>query len=283
MKRILGIVASPRKLGNCEILARVIMEAAGPGNLLEMVRLTDLDIKGCRACYACLPKEAACVIDDDLGFLLGKIRDADAVVIAAPCYILGPNWSIKKLQDRFVSIGNKFEQFAGKPCVTATAYGAPNWQGYTEQALNLTARFLNLNLVDSGVFFGAHPAEVIEKPAGLQRARQLGQALFDPGYRRTAKTSECPVCWSDILSYDGEKVVCPFCGTRGEIKVEGEKAGLVFYPRDDHRFTDEGRRRHFDTYLNSKKQEFLSKRHYYKELQIPYRDNSFWVTPDKKD
>lgn len=30
---------------------------------------------------------------------------------------------------------------------------------------NLTARFLNLNLVNSAVFFGAHPAEAIEKPA----------------------------------------------------------------------------------------------------------------------
>ena len=283
MKRILGIVASPRKQGNCEILTKVIMEAAGPDNLLEMIRLTDLDIKGCRACYSCLPDDAACVIDDDLGFLLEKVRSADAVVIAAPCYILGPNASIKKLQDRFVSIGNKYGQFAGKPCVTVTAYGAPDWEGYTEQALNLTARFLNLRLVDSGVFFGAHPAEVIEKPADLQRARQLGKALFDPDYKRTAKASECPVCWSDILKYDGDKVVCPFCGTRGEIKVEGEKAGLSFYPEEHHRFTDEGRTHHFDTYLNSKKQEFLNKRKHYKELQVPYRDTNYWVAPDKKD
>lgn len=283
MKKILGIVASPRKVGNCEILTRVIMEAAGPDNELEMVRLTDLDIKGCRACYSCLPKEAACVIEDDLAFLLEKIRNADAVVIAAPCYILGPNGSIKKLKDRFVSIGNKFEQYAGKPCVTVTTYGAPNWEGYTEQALNLTARFLNLNLVDSAVFFGASPAEVIEKPADLQRAQQLGRALFDPDYRRTPKENECPVCWSDILKYDGTNVICPFCGTGGEIKAEGEKVKLIFYPKDDHRFTNEGRRRHFEVYLSSKKQEYISKRKYYQELQSPYRENSYWVTPDKRE
>ncbi len=135
MRRILGIVASPRKVGNSEILVKVIMEAAGPDNELEMIRLTDLDIKGCRACYSCLPQEAACIIEDDLAFLLEKVRNADAVVIAAPCYMLGPNGSIKKLKDRFVSIGNKFEQFAGKPCVTVTTYGAPNWEGYTEQEI----------------------------------------------------------------------------------------------------------------------------------------------------
>lgn len=280
MKRILGIVSSPRKLGNCEVLTRVIMEAAGSNNVLEMIRLTDLDIKGCRACYACLPKEASCVINDDLAFLLDRIRYSDAVVIAAPCYILGPHGSIKKLQDRFVSIGNKYEQYAGTPCVTVTAYGAPGWLGYAEPALNLTARFLNLNLIESAVFFGASPAEVIEKPADLQRARQLGSALFDPGYRRTAKENECPVCWSDILKYNGEDVICPFCGTRGEIKVEGGKSKLVFYPKDDHRFTDEGRRRHFEVYLNSKKQEYISKRKHYQELQRPYRETSYWVTPD---
>lgn len=281
MKRILGIVASPRKLGNCEILTKVIMEAAGENNQLEMIRLTDLDIKGCRACYSCLPKDVACSIEDDLNFLLDKINNSDAVVIAAPCYILGPHSSIKQFQDRFLSIGNKYEQFSGKPCVAITTYGAQGWDGYAEPALNLTARFLNLKLVDSAVFFGAHPAEVIEDPDDLQRAQQLGKALFDPSYKRPARENECPVCWSDIFRYDGEKVICPFCGSRGEIIVKGAKAKLIFYPKDNHRFSDEGRLKHFDTYLNSKKQEFLNNRQHYKELQSPYRDSSYWVTPDK--
>ncbi len=282
MKRILGIVASPRRVGNCEILTRVIMEAAGPGNKLEMIRLTDLDIKGCRACYSCLPEDAACVIEDDLAFLLDKISLADAVVIAAPCYILGPGGSIKRLKDRFLAMGNKFERFAGKRCVTVTTYGAPNWEGYAEQALNLTARFLNLDLVDSAVFFGASPGEAIEEPANLKRARQLGRALLDPGCGRRPKDNECPVCWSNILKFDGAAVICPFCGTRGEIKADGEKARLTFYPREDHRFSDAGRRRHH-AYLDKKKQEYINKRKHYQELQSPYRETGYWVTPNKKE
>jgi multimeric flavodoxin WrbA len=281
LKRILGIVASPRKLGNCEVLTKVIMEAAGENNQLEMIRLTELDIKGCKACYSCLPKDLTCGIKDDLNYLLDKIRISDAVVFAAPCYILGPQSSIKQLQDRFLSIGNKYDQFFGKPCVTITTYGAYGWDGYAEPALNLTARFLNLNLIDSAVFFGAHPAEAIEDNNNLQRAQQLGKALFDPGYKRTSRENECPVCWSDILRYDGEKVICPFCGTRGEIKVEGAKAKLIFYPKDNHRFSNEGRQKHFNAYLNGKKQEFLNNRQHYKELQSPYRNTSYWVTPDK--
>jgi len=282
LKRVLGIVASPRKLGNCEILAKVIMEAAGSNNQLEMIRLTDLNIKGCKACYACLPKEASCGIEDDLNFLLERIRLADAVVLAAPCYFLGPHSSVKKLQDRFLSVGNNYEQYSGKPCVTVTTYGVPGWDGYTEPALNLTVRFLNLHLVDSASFLGANPAEVLEDPVNLKRAQQLGQALFDPGYRRVPKANECPVCWSDILRYDGKNVICPFCGTIGEFRAEGKEVVLDFYPKADHRFSEEGRRHHFDVFLKGKKQEFLEKRQHYKELQNPYRYTSYWVPPDQK-
>jgi len=271
LKRVLGIVASPRKLGNCEILTKEIMEATGAINQMELIRLTDLDLKGCRACYACLPKEASCVLEDDLNFLLEKIRLADAVVFAAPCYFLGPHSSIKKFQDRFLSIGNNYEQYAGKPCVTVTTYGVPGWDGYTEPALNLTARFLNLHLVESASFLGANPAEVLEDPANLKKAQQMGRALFDPGYRRTPKANECPVCWSNILKYDKNKVTCPFCGTTGEFKTEGKEVKMQFYPVTNHRFSDEGRRHHFDVFLKSKKQEFLAKKQHYKELQDPYR------------
>ena len=279
MKRILGIVASQRIAGNSEILAKVAMEAAGADSQMEMIRLTDLDIKACKACYACLPPDVPCRIKDDLNYLLDKIRAADAVVLAAPCYFLGPHGSIKVLQDRFLSVGNKFQEFSGKPCITITTYGVPGWEGYAEAALNLTARFLNLHLVDSASFLGANPAEVLEDPINLEKARQMGRGLIDPKYRRSSKANECPICWSDILRFDGKMVICPFCGTKGEIKVEGQEAKLVFHPQDNHRFCEEGRRHHFDVFLNGKKQEFIAKRKHYKELQIPYRSINWWVSP----
>lgn len=279
MKRILGIVASQRMAGNSEILAKVAMEATGADNQMEMIRLTDLDIKACKACYTCLPPDVPCHIKDDLNFLLDKIRAADAVVLAAPCYFLGPHGSIKMLQDRFLSVGNKSQEFSGKPCITITTYEVPSWEGYAEAALNLTARFLNLHLIDSASFLGANPAEVLEDPINLEKARQMGRGLIDPKYQRSSKDNECPVCWSDILRFDGKMVTCPFCGTKGEIKVEGQEAKLVFHPQANHRFSEEGRHHHFDVFLNGKKQEFIAKRKHYKELQIPYRSINWWVSP----
>lgn len=44
MKRVLGIVASPRNLGNSEILMKAAMEASGADEL-DMIRLTKLNLK----------------------------------------------------------------------------------------------------------------------------------------------------------------------------------------------------------------------------------------------
>ncbi len=279
VKRILGIVASQRVLGNSEILTKAAMEATGADSQKEMIRLTDLDLKSCKACYKCLPPDVPCHINDDLNFLLDKIRAADAVVFAAPCYFLGPQGSIRILQDRFLSVSNKAREFSGKPCISIMSYGARGMEGYAEAALNLTPRFLNLNLIDSASFFGASPAEVLEDPKNLERVRQMGRGLVDPNYKRDFKANECPVCWSDIFRYDGKELICPFCSTKGEIKVEGQEVKMVFYPRANHRFSEEGRHEHFDVYLNNKKREFLAKRHHYQELQKPYRSLDWWVSP----
>jgi multimeric flavodoxin WrbA len=281
MKRVLGIIASPRKLGNSEILTKAAMAATGADNQLNLIRLTELDIRPCKACYSCLPKDKPCVIKDDLSFLLEEIRLADAVVLAAPCYSLGPNSTIKAFQDRFLSVENKHEQYAGKPCLTITTYGVSGWSGYTEAALNLTAKLFNWRLVDCESFLGANPASVLEDPVNLKRVQQMGRALFEPGYRRISRANECPVCWSDILRFDGKNVICPLCGTKGEIIVEGEEVKLKFSPEVNYRWSKVGIQQHLG-FLNDKKQEFLANRKLYKELQQPYRVIGSWLTPEQK-
>ena len=280
MKRVLGIVASPRKLGNSEILMKAAMVASGADELY-MIRLTDLNLKPCQACYRCLPKDKSCVLEDYLEFVLDNIRKADAVVIAAPCYVFGPNANIKLLQDRMLSTGSKIEQYDGKPCITITTYGRPGVEGYAESALNVTAHFLGLKLVDSASFLGANPASVLEDPANLQRVQSMGRALFDPSYRRTPRPYECPACWSDVLKYNGKEVICPMCGSKGELVLDGSEVRMKFSTQI-HRFSLEGKREHMEEFLPAKKAEFREKREQYKELQKPYREIGKWITPGEK-
>ena len=69
-KRVLGIVGSPRRGGNTEIMVNEVLAGAqAAGALTEKVILSELDITPCRACNGCR-KTGACVQRDDMPALL---------------------------------------------------------------------------------------------------------------------------------------------------------------------------------------------------------------------
>ena len=53
--KVLGLVASPRNLGNSEILVKEMLASLPYTIEKEMIRLSALAIQPCKACYACLP------------------------------------------------------------------------------------------------------------------------------------------------------------------------------------------------------------------------------------
>ena len=76
-KRVLGIVGSPRRGGNTEILVdEVLAGAEEAGALAEKVILTRLNIAPCQACDACRDTDE-CVQQDDMSALLEKMHLED--------------------------------------------------------------------------------------------------------------------------------------------------------------------------------------------------------------
>ena len=72
-KRVLGIVGSPRRGGNTEVLVdEVLAAAAEAGALVEKVVLNELDILPCQACDDC-QASGRCVQQDDLPALLAQM------------------------------------------------------------------------------------------------------------------------------------------------------------------------------------------------------------------
>ena len=64
--KAIGIVGSPRKNGNTELLtAHTLKAIAEEGLDTELIRLAGLEIKPCNACMVC-KKEERCPIKDDL-------------------------------------------------------------------------------------------------------------------------------------------------------------------------------------------------------------------------
>ena len=125
--KTLAIVGSPRKNGNSEILTKHALKAIQEEGLgTELVRLCELEIKGCTACDAC-KKEELCPIEDDLLALYNKMKQADAILFATPVYFGSATPEIKAVMDRagYIAIhnGRPFERKVGGPLVVGEREG----------------------------------------------------------------------------------------------------------------------------------------------------------------
>lgn len=103
MKKVLILSGSPRKNGNSDILCDEFKRGAEEaGNAVEKIRVSELDINYCRACYAC-KKDCKCVIKDDMADLLQKMIDTDVLVLASPVYFYSIDAQLKAVIDRTVA------------------------------------------------------------------------------------------------------------------------------------------------------------------------------------
>lgn len=280
MKKILGLVASQRKLANGEILTKEVAAAAGEDCQLDLLRLADLRLDLCRGCYTCLIPGKKCPLDDDLYFLVEKIKAADAIILSAPCYVLGPAAVTKVLADRMIALAQFIDDFWGKPCVVIATAGIDGWEGYTLSALNTLARFLGFDLKDGHMFMGALPGEGILTEGALTRAREMGHALF--GEPRQSRGGECPTCWSEIWKFpEPSQAVCPICGQTASL-VTGDKGIHWEYGDPTRMFDKEHIKEHFQVWLRGKVQEFISRRKELAEVRSPYKGKDTWLIPPRE-
>ncbi|MDH3774803.1 MAG: flavodoxin family protein, partial [Deltaproteobacteria bacterium] len=96
---ILGLVGSPRKLGNSELMVKEISRRIPDPHRLKLVRLPEMDIRPCRACYTCLFDDHTCPQADDFPTILEALLQADGLILAVPVYLLAANASLKQFLD----------------------------------------------------------------------------------------------------------------------------------------------------------------------------------------
>ena len=84
--KVMGIVGSPRKGGNTEIITVHTLRAIEEEGMdTELLPLAGMDIRGCNACYVCR-KEERCPIDDDFFPIYLRMKEVDGIIIASPVY-----------------------------------------------------------------------------------------------------------------------------------------------------------------------------------------------------
>ena len=102
MKKILGIVGSPRRNGNTHLLVSQLLEGAREaGAVTETILLGDFHIRECDGCHVCR-RNLPCAKNDDMNDLYLKIMESDHIVFGTPVYWYGPTALMKAFVDRFV-------------------------------------------------------------------------------------------------------------------------------------------------------------------------------------
>lgn len=175
--KAIGIVGSPRKGGNTEILTAHCLKAiAEEGLETELVPLAGLDIRGCNACNYCFEHDG-CSIVDDMQPVFDKMVMADAIIVASPVYYGSATSLIKGFLERAGFMSHRVGGFAGKvggPLVVARRAG----QNFTFAELLYwfhIMQIINPGSIYWNVAFGREKGEVRRDQEGLNIARHFGK------------------------------------------------------------------------------------------------------------
>jgi len=175
--KAIGIVGSPRKNGNTEILTGHCLKAiAEEGLETELIRLADCDIRLCNGCLVCREGKP-CPIDDDVLPIYEKMNEADAIILASPVYFSAATSLIKALIERTGCMSYLKKPFAGKvggPLVVARRAGE------TSTFAELMYWFHIMGMIMPGstywnVAFGLKRGEVRNDKEGMDTAWNFGK------------------------------------------------------------------------------------------------------------
>lgn len=131
--KIVILNASPRKNGNiAQMVGEMCSEAERLGAYTEVIEVQKLNVRPCIACMKCRSAHACMLPEDDAQRVLEKIKAADALIVAAPCYWGNMPGTLKVLFDRIVyglmdesPRGIPVGLHKGKRCVLASCSTTP--------------------------------------------------------------------------------------------------------------------------------------------------------------
>ena len=101
--KVIAFNGSARKDGNTAILVRTVLtELEQAGIECEFIQLAGRKLSGCIACYKCFElMDRKCVIENDnVNEYIGKMLEADGIILASPVYYADLTAGIKALIER---------------------------------------------------------------------------------------------------------------------------------------------------------------------------------------
>jgi len=191
--KILGVVCSPRRGGNTEILVEESLASATDlGAEVELVTSASMNIAPCDACESCRTT-GKCRVDDDMQEIYAKLLEADGIIFGTPVYFWGVTAQAKALIDRtFVFLeGRRLRNKVAGVVVVARRLG-------TTPAFSAFHDFFNIHrMVSAGgaigytseeeisreergggvVAYAGKKGDVRQDKQGMAEAKALGRAM----------------------------------------------------------------------------------------------------------
>ena len=183
--RLLAMVGSPRKEGNCAALVdEATAAAAAVGAIVDVVHLHDLSIRPCSACNGCRQEvngQRRCIVADDMQPLYRRLTAMDALLIATPVYWWGPSAQTKLFVDRWYGVPDRPTTFGGKPLAVIVASGAGS-SAMAEHVLSpfrSIAAYLGMPWAGELAVPGRPVGQVLSDLSSVTRAQALGRRLAE--------------------------------------------------------------------------------------------------------
>lgn len=275
-QKLLGLIASQRRVGNSEITVKAVAGHLPQDWELRLIRLGDLRIAPCRGCYGCLMPGRGCTPGDDFAWFVEQLVQADAVLVSSPDYVLGPVGIWKMLADRSLQAAPQYLALSRKRAAAILTLGKEDYRGYADTALIAQAKALGLNIGRVDCFLGTYPGEVALAEDFEAKTRDLAAYLSGDGDRIPAARERCPVCLSDLFRVHHAGWECALCCSllsRDEDGLTLLKAGA--------KFTEAGIGEHL-VWLAEKKRNYKRIRETLARITEAYRGGA-WLYPSEDE
>jgi len=181
--KVVAFNGSPRKDGNTALLLRkVLSPIARSGIDTELVQVGGQVIHGCTACYHCMEaKDRQCVISNDIvNTCIGKMIEADGIIMGSPSYFSGMTSEMKALVDRAglvaVANGRMFSRKVGAAVAVHRRGGAVNVVD------SINHMFLMSRMIVPGSTYwnfgvGLEREEVMDDTEAIENMHDLGETI----------------------------------------------------------------------------------------------------------
>ena len=177
--KLLGIIGSPRRGGNTEIIVREALKAAEEGGAsTELIFLTDFGLGPCDGCRTCFDTKD-CVVEDDVEKIYGKMAKADGVIIGSPVYFNNVTAQTKTFIDRvgYLNIARGRKALRNK---VGGAIVVGRRAGLSYAYDQILMFFSGMRMITANPAVGALASakgEVMKDTEGVDAARELGRSM----------------------------------------------------------------------------------------------------------